>query len=237
MRDQLRALVKLTEIDSRARGIDEQLEGIPAELEERRGAVQALRSLVERQREVVAEAERLVELQDADIASRSEALSRAKGKGAKARNMREADAAERELDAVRRSIKDGEVEKERLRERIAATRASLEQPEQTLIDQTNELEAAEKAAQDKLAALAEERREVVVGREEWTAKITKSWLRVYERLRPKLTPVVVAVENEICAGCRMSMPSQRYIELRKGTEIMQCQHCMRIVYHPDVILD
>ena len=237
LRDQLRALVKLAEIDSRARGIDEQLEGIPAELDERRGAVRALESLVEKQRGVVKEAEALLAQQDADISSRNEALSRAKSKGAKARTMREAEAAERELDAVRRSIKDGETEKERLRERIAQTHSSLEAPEQTLADQKKELEAAEQAAESRLNALRAEREAVVAGRDEFTRKIEKAWLRTYERLRPKLTPVVVEVVGETCTGCRMQMPPQRYIQLVKGKEIMQCQHCMRIVFHRDVIAD
>ena len=100
MREQLRALVKLSEIDARARGVDEQLKGIPAELEERRGAVRALESLVSRQTAAIVEAEKLVGQQDADLASRNDLLGKSKAKGAKARTMRESDAAERELESI-----------------------------------------------------------------------------------------------------------------------------------------
>lgn len=237
MREQLRALVKLAEIDSQARGIDDRLKGIPAELEERRAAVRALESLVERQRATIAEAERLLAQQDTDIASRNDSLSKAKAKSAKARTMREAEAAERELDGIRRSIKDGETEKERLRERVAATTAALAEPMTTLEEQKAELAASEQAAEAKLAELRAEREKIVAGRDEYTKKIDKQYIRLYERLRTKLTPVVCEVVGETCTGCRMQMPPQRFIQLQRGTEIMQCMMCQRIVYHRDVLAD
>lgn len=237
MREQLRALVKLAEIDSLARGIDDRLKGIPAELDERRAAVRALESLVERQRSTITEAERLLAQQDNDIASRNEGLSKAKAKSAKARTMREAEAAERELDAIRKSIKDGETEKERLRERVAQTTAALEEPTKTLAEQKEELAASEAAAEAKLGELRAERERVVAGRDEWAKKIDKQYIRLYDRLRTKLTPAVCEVVGETCIGCRMQMPPQRFIQLQRGTEIMQCQMCQRIVFHRDVLGD
>ncbi len=237
MREQLRALIKVAEIDAMARGIDDRLQGIPAELEERRSAVRALEMLVERQRAAIVEAERLLKQQDADILSRNEGLSKAKGKSAKARTMRESEAAERELEAIRRTIKDGEVEKERLKEQVAQTTASLDAPMQTLEEQKAELAAAEQASEAKLSELRIEREKIVIGRDEWARKIDKQYLRLYDRLRTKLVPAVCEVAAETCTGCRMQMPPQRFIQLQKGTEIMQCQMCNRIVYHRDIVAD
>lgn len=237
MREQLRALVRLAEIDARARAIDERLKGIPAELEERRAAVRALEQLVERQRGAIAEAERLLAQQDADLASRNEALARAKAKSAKARTMREAEAAERELDAIRKSIKDGETEKARLREKIDEIRASLAEPERTLAEQQADLAKAESDAVARLAELNAERETIVAGRDEWTRKIDKQYLRLYDRLRARLVPAVCEVTGETCTGCRMRFPPQRFIQLQRATDIMQCQSCQRIVYHRDVLAD
>src|SRR5687768_841882 len=124
VRDQLRALVQLAQIDGSARDIDNQLQGIPAELEERRLAVRALELLVSGQRGKLEEAERLLAQQEEDIKTRNDTLSRSKAKGAKARTMREAEMAERELEAVRRSIKDAETERERLKGLLDQTRGS-----------------------------------------------------------------------------------------------------------------
>jgi hypothetical protein len=128
VREQLRALVELTAIDTKAKLIDERLAGIPAELEARRMAVRKLSDLVARQEAALVEAETLLGSQEKDLQTRNDAVSKAKGKGAKAKNTREADAAERELETARRSIKDGEAEKAKLKERIERTRVALDQP-------------------------------------------------------------------------------------------------------------
>lgn len=237
MREELRALIKLAEIDAQARGIDDRLNAIPAELDERRSAVRTLEALVEKQRNSILDAESLLAQQEQDIATRNESLAKAKAKGAKARTGREAEMAERELDAVRRSIKDGETERENLREKITQFRAALEGPEKALVEHQRELEEAEKAAEAKLAALREERAQAVVGREQYAPAVSKQTMRLYDRLRTKLVPVVAEVVEETCVGCRVQMPPQKFIELRKGTELMQCQMCKRIVYHRDILED
>jgi uncharacterized protein len=237
VRDQLRALIELAGIDSKAKSIDDRLQGIPAELAERRQAIRKLEDLVTRQRAILTEAEQLLSTQEKDIAGRNEALSRAKQKGAKARNQREAEAAERELDAVRRSIKDGDGEKDRLKERLVRTTASLAEPEKALAEQKAELEVAEAASVAKLEELRHEREKVVAGRDEWTRKIDKQWLRTYERLRGKVSPMVAEVAGEICSQCRMRVAPQRFIQIRQAKEVMQCQSCLRFQYHKDLLVD
>jgi uncharacterized protein len=237
VRDQLRALVELAGIDSKAKNIDDRLQGIPAELAERRQAIRKLEDLVARQRGFLVEAEALLSSQEKDLQGRNEALSRAKSKGAKSRNQREAEAAERELDAVRRSIKDGDVEKARLRERIERTTSSLAEPEKALAEQKAELELAEAASTAKLEELRHEREKIVAGRDEWTRKIDKQWLRTYERLRPKVSPMVAEVSTEVCSACRMAVAPQRYILIQKAQEIIQCHSCLRFQYHKDLLVD
>lgn len=237
MRDQLKALVKLAEIDSLAKDIDDRLKGIPAELEERRQGVRRLEDLVARQRAGIAEAERLHAQQETDLTTRNDQLGKSRSKSAKARTMREAEAAERELETVRRSIKDGEGERDRLKERIEKTRAGLVEPEKALAEQKTELTAAETAAEGKLAELRIEREKTLVGRSEIAAKIDKQNLRLYERLRTKLSPPVAEAANEICLACRISIAPNRFQQLAKATEVMSCMHCLRILYVKSSIED
>jgi predicted nucleic acid-binding Zn-ribbon protein len=237
VREQLRALVALSAIDTKAKEIDERLRGIPAELEARRLAVQKLADLVTKQEGALAEAEALLSSQDKDIAARSESLSKAKSKGAKAKNAREAEAAERELEAVRRSIKDGEGERVKLKERIERTRSALDAPRGALEEQRAELAKAEGDAGPQLETLKLEREGVVAGRDVYLKQIDKDRARTYERLRPKLSPVVCEVAGETCGGCRMAVAPQRFLQIMKAKEILQCQHCMRFLYHPDLLKD
>lgn len=237
MRDQLRALVELSAVDTKAKLIDERLRGIPAELEARRLAVQKLADLVTRQEAALGEAEALLAAQDKDITSRNDALSKAKGKGAKAKNAREAEAAERELDTVRRSIKDGEGERIKLKERIERTRGALDAPRSALEEQRAELAKAEAEAGPQLEVLKRERELVVAGREVFLRKLDKDRARTYERLRVKLSPVVCELAGETCGGCRMAVAPQRFLQIMKAKDILQCQHCMRFLYHKDLLAD
>lgn len=236
MREQLRALVKLAEIDAKARSIDDRLKGLPVELEEQRGAVRRLEDLVSRQRASLAEAERLLGVQEQDVAARNENLSKAKSKGAKAKNAREAEAAERELESVRRSIKDGETHRDALKERLEKMRGGLGEPEKALEEAKAELAAAEAALEGKLAALREERTGVVSGREVFAKQIHKDHMRIYDRIVKGKPPAVCEAVSGVCSACRMSVAPQRYAQIQRG-EILNCQSCQRFLYTKAIVED
>ncbi len=237
MKQQLKAFVKLAEIDAASRHVEEQLEGIPLELEERRIAMQALEQLVGSQKREMDEAEALMSAQDEDLKLRADMLSRSKAKGAKARNMREAEAAERELDAIRRSIKDGEAEKERLEGVIAETRKVLEEPLRELDEQRRELADAEASSEARLAKLRAERDVITAGRKEASAKIPKEIFRRYERLRTQLHPTLVEAKDGVCMGCRMQVAPQLYNQIIRANDFYQCQMCNRFVYFAAALED
>ncbi len=237
MQDKLRALVRLAEIDASARGIEEQLEGIPRELEERRMAVRALEALVSGQKAQMADAEKLLAQQDEEIKSRSDLLARSKAKGAKARTLREAEAAERELESIRRSIRDAEAEKERLSGVINQTRTVLAEPLAELEQQKTALTEAEQGIEERLGTLRSERDQVVQGREKFVAEIPKPVYRRYERIRPKIHPAVGEVVDSTCTGCRMRLPPQLSNQIQRADDFYQCPHCQRFLYFKEAILD
>lgn len=237
MQDKLRALVRLAEMDASARHIEEQLRGIPAELEERRQAIKALEGLVAGQQEQMDGAERLLAQQEEELRMRSDLLAKSKAKSAKARNMREAEAAERELDAIRRAIREAEQEKERLQGVIEQTRSVLAAPLAELEEQKAALDTAQAGSEEKLAQLQRERDEKVRGREEFVGQIPKQIYRSYERIRTKIHPAVVEAVDGVCTGCRMRIPPQLFNQIVAGGDFYQCQACNRFLYHRDVVLD
>lgn len=237
MQDKLRALVRLAEIDASARGIEEQLEGIPRELDERRASIRALEALVSGQKAQLDGAEKLLAQQDEELRTRSDLLARSKAKGAKARTMREAEAAERELESIRRSIKDAETEKERLAGVLQQTHKVLAGPLTELDEQKRALSEAEQGSEQRLADLRAERERVVTGRDRWAAEIPKPVARRYDRIRTKIHPAVAEVIDSTCVACRMRLPAQLSNEIRKATEFHQCPHCQRFLYFKDLVAD
>lgn len=56
-------------------------------------------------------------------------------------------------------------------------------------------------------------------------------LRIYERLlRNKKDRVVVPIENRNCSGCHISLTAQHENIVRKGENLVFCEHCSRIHY-------
>ncbi|MBZ0115971.1 MAG: hypothetical protein K8H88_03175 [Sandaracinaceae bacterium] len=235
MLDQLKALIRLSEIDASARSIEDELLAIPKELEERRMAVKSLELLVAGQETKAAEATRLFAQQEEEIKTRNDALARSRAKGAKARTMREAEASERELEAIRRSIRDAETERDRLKGIVEQTRVVLEEPVKELGAQREALAAAEHTSEQRLAELRAERDRVVAGRGEFAAKIDKAIVRRYDRIRTKMHPAVVEAVNATCTGCRMALPPQFYIQIQAGKEIFQCPTCQRFLFHRETL--
>jgi len=44
---------------------------------------------------------------------------------------------------------------------------------------------------------------------------------------------VVQVQNEVCLGCYMNIPPQLFIEVQRGTSLISCPQCSRILYYDE----
>jgi predicted nucleic acid-binding Zn-ribbon protein len=238
--ESLRALVKLSKVDAAARDIDRELQAVPERLAEMRSDIDRLAMLLARERDELGQAERLRASHEEEIVRCTESLARAKAKAAKARNSREAEAVERELEVARRSIKEREAECERLTAIIDAQRKTLAEHAAEFEKLRSMLVEDEAAATTKLEALRARRAEVTAGRDVVAALIDRATLRRYEQVRDKRGTGVCEVQpNGVCGGCRMQIPPQRVLELVRGTatELLQCPHCQRFVYTAQLLED
>ena len=237
MREELLALAKLAEMDDSARDIDAELKKIPQSLEELRDSVQTLETMLAQERQQLAEAEQLKVQQGTELKERNEGLQRARKKVAQASSIREADAGEREVEANRRSIKEREDELGRIGQTIEAKTASLAEREKDFEEAKGVLQAKEESSKARVAELEEQRGQMLSGRDDLAAKVPKSIIKRYERLKTGMTNVVIIINDGNCSGCRMALPPQLTIELQRANELHQCPHCRRIIIHKSVTAD
>lgn len=235
MREELLALAKLAEMDDSARDIDAELKHIPQSLEELRENVQTLETMLAQEREQLAEAEQLKVQQSTELKERNEGLQRARKKAAQASSIREADAAEREIEANRRSMKEREDELGRIGQAIEAKTASLAEREKDFDEAKGVLQSKEESSKSRIAELEEQRAKMLNGRDDIAAKVPKSVVKRYERLKTGITNVVIVIKDGTCGGCRMALPPQLNIDLQRGNELHQCPHCRRIIIHQTVL--
>ncbi len=235
MLEQLRALVKLAEIDNAATSLRRELEELPAGVREMAGDIEKLEALLQNERTELAEAEELQVSYRRELERSGEMLSRAKSKGAQARNAREADAADREMKAVRETIREREEELDKLVKAIEQKRATLAGREEKLREFRDLFSADSEKADTRIRELNQKIEEVTAGRAAMLEEVPKVLARRYERIRSKHPNPVVPVVDGTCQGCRMQIPQQQYNEMHRGDDIHQCPHCLRFLFLPSVL--
>lgn len=132
--------------------------------------------------------------------------------------------AERErvsLEQKMSDLTDQKVLEEELLEKISeslktseASSIALEKEIKSSIDLINEEGSGLKELRDKLAT-----------------NVEPDTLKIYDRLlRNKKDRVVVPVQNRICSGCHIALTAQHENLVRKGENLIFCEHCSRIHY-------
>ncbi len=231
MLDELVALAKIADIDAQALSADTELAEIPARLAALDMDVRRLGGLLDAERQQLSEADRLLAAQDGEILGQGAELARSKGKSARARTAREADAVERELETIRRLMKEREVERENLKGAIAKRRAAMDRhaAEFAEIESFSNVEKAKGATRvEELEAL---RKGILEGRQALIGRIPPDVLRRYDLIRKKRGGIgVVEVQGEICAGCNTALPPNQVLAINKGETLEQCPRCQRMLY-------
>ena len=85
------------------------------------------------------------------------------------------------------------------------------------------IDARERELDAQVRGLREERAAVGAGLE-------PGLLKQYERISTMRRPAIAIVTSELCTGCRVGIPPQRFLELRDGA-VVTCEQCRRILVH------
>lgn len=91
--------------------------------------------------------------------------------------------------------------------------------------------ALEKEIESSIKLINEEGSNLKAQRDELALEADPETLRIYERLlRNKKDRVVVPIENRTCSGCHIVLTAQHENVVRKGENLVFCEHCSRIHY-------
>ncbi len=236
MLEELRAFAKLTEMDGSARAFERELKELPEHIENLGRDVGVLHTMLETERSQLEQAKGIRDERGLDLKLKLEALQKAKAKGSQARNLREVDAAEREVESNRRAIKEREEEIAEL-DGIIESKSKVLTEREAQFEEANGILTAEKEAADtRIAELKEKRDAVLGGREGLLSAIPKRMMKMYERLRtrPKYMASVIVDSDGICKSCRMALPAQLAIEVQRAEEFHQCPTCKAFLIHRNV---
>ena len=132
--------------------------------------------------------------------------------------------AERERIAIEQKVSDLVDKRVAEEEMLTKIRDSLKGSEESSINLEKEIQAS-------IRLINEEGSNLKNQRDSLTAKANQDTLQVYERLlRNKRDRVVVPIESRTCSGCHIVLTAQHENLVRKGENLVFCEHCSRIHY-------
>lgn len=239
MKEQLRLLLQLQQIDAKCRELDAQIKNLPAKLEPARRDLAKLEAMLAAEKARLLETETWKRQQETLHEREQEAFKQAKSKLNASRTGKEFNAATREMDNKKRGIMEREQEIKKVSEAVTTTSQQVLAHEADVEQIRTSLAADEADVAGRVQVLREEIASISSGRDELRAKIDTTLLKAYDAIGGKrgygfgIAPVVKGV----CQGCHTAVPPQLNNILARGESVETCPRCSRIIYRLEMLED
>lgn len=221
---------ELAAMDAEVKALEEKLVEERGVLERLKENLKALDERLSTDRATVGAADKQRHELQIDIRTMTQQIEHSRDKLNRSRTERESQAAQRELEELRKLVRDREDEIQRIDGDTAAVRAELETTEAEHKSLTEELAAKEGDIQAKVAELESDRQTKGGGRDAIVKRLPPALYRRYEMIRGRRGTAIAQTTDGTCNKCNMALPPQLYHRLRREPLIEQCPSCNRIIY-------
>ena len=168
---------------------------------------------------------------EGDVASEQQKIRKLRDQQVQLKTNKEFKAMEEEVRVVESRISQ-------LEEKEILTLEDIDRASRHVDAAKKELETAETAMRAELAgldrrqaAVQEEMDRLSADRAEKARVVEPKWLRRYEPiLAQKKERVLVRVDHGVCGGCNMTLPPHLIHDARRGTLMVSCPFCGRLLY-------
>lgn len=229
--DQIKALEELAVIDAELKTLGDDLQQERSTLDAQRKKLAALEDKLKNDRAQLAAVEKLRNEYVVEVRTMMQQLEHSREKMNRARNEREANAAQRELEELRKLVRDREDEIGKLTTDGEGVRQQIDAAEQEAKSVSGDLGTTEGGVQSKLTEVETRRAERSAAREAAVKKIPPQIYRRYEMIRQKRGTGIAQTTTGTCKACNMSLAPQLFHRLRREPMIDQCPSCHRLIYY------
>lgn len=229
----LQKLLELQEIDQKIDGFHIQLENIPREIEEQKTLIQQCLSQIEEEKKKLTnfqlrkkEKEIEVQTQEEKIKKNEKELNSVKSNDAYKALLREIESAKKQKEQIEDEILNIMLETDQVSKELKNFEAESKQKQQKIESEIKEKEEEIK----KISGFLEEENKK---RNEFAVQIPKDSFARYDFIRNrKRTFAIASIIGENCSGCNTLLTQSTINEVRKGKELVLCDSCSRILFHP-----
>jgi predicted nucleic acid-binding Zn-ribbon protein len=227
----LEALLGLQKIDSEIDEIHKIKGDLPEEVQDLEDEIAGYQTRMEKFKAEKNNLQQEITFQEHSIKEFQRNIQKYEDQKANARNSREFEVIEREIENQDLDIKLAQKTiaevKEKIKqkdEQIAATQAHIDERNKDLANKREELKAI-------IAENSEREAELLKMRETKVEEIDDRLYKAYQRIRSNVRNGlgVVKVERDACGGCFAMVPPQRQVDISHKKKIVVCEHCGRIL--------
>jgi len=228
---QIEALEKLAELDAELLGLDGILAQEKEALDKRRGQLRQLDEKIAASRASIAEMERSRNELHTEARQMSAQMERSREKLGRCRTEREVNAAQREVEELRKLYRDRETEVEKLSQLVDQARSDCDATVKERDGIAAELGSTEGDVTTKLGELERDVSGKRKARIPLVEKVQPVLYRRYETIRKKKGSSIASVTDGTCSQCHMRIPPMMFQKMKRGDDFDQCPSCARIVYY------
>jgi len=174
--------------------------------------------------------QRSLEWEIDDLASKIKAVDDQLYSG-RINNPKELSNLQHEVELLKAKRAGGETKDLEIMGQVESVEASVAALSHELEATTTEWQREQEQMRKEKAALEDSLSDLRQKRGAMTAEIDPKVLTLYEQLRKNKKWAVARVEQGICRGCRISLPSSELQQVRSNA-LVQCGSCSRILYLP-----
>ncbi len=227
---QIEALENLAALDSQLDAMQLELEQERLELGDRRGQLEALESRLEATRASIVEMERVRSELVHEARQMSLQMDRSREKLSRSRTEREVNAAQREVEELRKLFRDREAEIQKLGNLVDQARQDIARLEEEARELAGELGSGEAAVESHLGQLQQRLEQSRKQRESLTPSVPPVLFRRYEMIRQRRGVAICHTSTGTCSACHIALPPMMFQNLRRSAQFEQCPSCNRILY-------
>jgi hypothetical protein len=231
IRDKIAALEELSAIDVELRRIEEQLDKQQTGLSGMHTEVKGLEDRIASDRETLSAMERTRTDLYTELRQMAAQIERSREKLGRSRNEKESNAAQREVEELRKLHRDREEELERLNTATEQARVGIEDADKKRAALTGELTGSADGIATSLEGLTREKDRLTGERAKSVAKLPTVLYRRYESIRTRRPVAIARTHDGTCGGCRIAVPPMMFQKMRRQEEFEQCPQCRRILYY------
>lgn len=232
--DQLVALIRLQNIDSKIDQIKKLRGDLPDEISDMEDEKAGLTTRLEKLKQEVKDSSVAAKQAENDIKDAEGLITKYEEQQLQVRNNREYDALTKEIEAQKQRITESTARGEEIELQKPALEAAIEEADERLKALDAELDEKKGELAEVMEDTKSEQADLEKVRKKAEKEVDERYVRAYDRLRSRVRDGRAVVPLERGAAAGFSVPPQRQLEIRQRNRIVACEHTGRIIVDGDL---